>query len=283
MTNPKTLLDQLAILPKKSLGQNFIHDPNVLEKIVSIAELSPDDTVLEIGPGTGALTKHLAQALPQGQLIAVEIDQRLEPILRDRFGEMENVSFIFGDILEQRIGHIVPVDNYVVVANLPYYITSAILRHLLEAERRPRSIIITIQLEVGERLVAKPGDMSLLAVSVQFYAQAKIEMRINRAVFYPRPEIESAVVRLDLYETSPYDVPSEKLFFRVVKAGFSQKRKQLKNGIASGLDMTAEAASQLIESVGIDPRRRAETLAMEEWAALSRAYAELHHDDRFSN
>jgi 16S rRNA (adenine1518-N6/adenine1519-N6)-dimethyltransferase len=273
MTSPKALLDQLEILPKKSLGQNFIHDPHILEKIVTIAELSPDDKVLEIGPGTGALTEKLANAVPQGQVIAVEIDERLEPILTAKFAAQPNVKLIFADFLAHRLGQIAPTGDYVVVANLPYYITSAILRHLLESERRPRKLILTVQLEVAERLIAKPGDMSLLTVSVQFYARAKIAARINRAVFYPRPDVDSAVVRLDVYDQPPVEVPSEELFFRVVRAGFSQKRKQLKNGIAGGLDLDADFAAKLIDSAGIDPRRRAETLTLDEWAALSRAYA----------
>ena len=271
MTNPKQLLDQHEINPKKSLGQNFIHDPNILEKIVTIAELMPTDTVLEIGPGTGALTEHLAQAVKQ--VIAVEIDDRLEPILRARFVKQKNVKLIMGDILQTRLDQIVPQSDYVVVANLPYYITSAILRHLLETSHRARRLILTVQLEVAERLIAKPGDMSLLSVSVQFYAKVRIAARLNKAIFYPRPDVDSAVVRLDAYDKLIVDVPDEKMFFRIVRAGFGQKRKQLKNSLSADFPMSAEAATALIEAAGIDPRRRAETLTLEEWAAIARAHA----------
>ncbi|MFN8530283.1 MAG: 16S rRNA (adenine(1518)-N(6)/adenine(1519)-N(6))-dimethyltransferase RsmA [Anaerolineae bacterium] len=271
MTNPKQLLDQLEILPKKSLGQNFIHDPNVLEKIVTIADLGRDDTVLEIGPGTGALTEHLAPLARE--VIAVEIDERMEPILQARFSPTSNVRVVFADILQTNLRELVP-SNYVVVANLPYYITSAILRHLLETDHRAKRLILTVQLEVAERLIAKPGDMSLLSVSVQYYAKPKIAARINKAVFYPRPDVDSAVVRLDTYDKPPVEVPSDEAFFRIVRAGFAQKRKQLKNSLGDTLPMSHDAAAARIEQAGIDPRRRAETLTLQEWAALSRSFAQ---------
>jgi len=264
------LLDKHEIMPKKSLGQNFIHDPGVLEKIVTIAELMPTDTVVEIGPGTGALTEVLAGVAKQ--VIAIEIDQRLEPILRTRFARQKNVELVFGDILRTRMEQLVPYGDYVIVANLPYYITSAILRHVLETPRRASRLIMTVQLEVAARLVAKPGDMSLLSVSVQYYTKPRIAARLNRAVFYPRPEVDSAVVRLDAYDKSPVQVADDKLFFRIVRAGFAQKRKQLKNSLSADFPMPADVATALIEAAGIDPRRRAETLTLDEWAALTRAY-----------
>jgi len=264
------LLDKHEIMPKKSLGQNFIHDPGVLEKIVTIAELMPTDTVVEIGPGTGALTEVLAGVAKQ--VIAIEIDQRLEPILRTRFARQKNVELVFGDILRTRMEQLVPYGDYVIVANLPYYITSAILRHVLETPRRASRLIMTVQLEVAARLVAKPGDMSLLSVSVQYYTKPRIAARLNRAVFYPRPEVDSAVVRLDAYDKSPVQVADDKLFFRIVRAGFAQKRKQLKNSLSADFPMPADVAMALIEAAGIDPRRRAETLTLDEWAALTRAY-----------
>ncbi len=272
MTNPKNLLDQHEIVPKKGLGQNFIHDPNVLEKIATLAELMPDDTVLEIGPGTGALTAHIAPLARE--VIAVEIDERLMPILEARFEHAPNVRFLNQDILETHLREVVP-PGYVVVANLPYYITSAILRHLLENPPPAKRLILTVQLEVAERLIAKPGDMSLLSVSVQYYAKARIVMRINKAVFYPRPDVDSAVVRLDTHARPPVDVPNDAVFFRVARAGFAQKRKQLKNTLGDGLQIGHERAADMITSAGIDPKRRAETLSLEEWAALARAFHQL--------
>jgi 16S rRNA (adenine1518-N6/adenine1519-N6)-dimethyltransferase len=164
-------------------------------------------------------------------------------------------------------------EPFTVVANLPYYITSAILRALLEAPRRPRRLVLTVQQEVADRLTAAPGDLSLLAVSVQFYGQPRAIMRINPASFWPRPDVDSAVVRIDVYDRPPVDVPDERAFFRVVRAGFSQKRKQLKNALGAGLGLNGAAAAALLERAGVDPRRRAETLTLAEWGALARAAA----------
>lgn len=269
--NPKLLLEQYGLDAKKSLGQNFLHDPNVLEKIVSLAEVTPSDTVLEIGPGTGALTEVLVRHA--GRVVAVELDARLEPLLRGRFGHLPHVTLHFDDILKTDVRTLLQTDTFLVVANVPYYITSAILRHLLENDTRPQRLILTVQLEVAQRLVAQPDDMSLLSVSAQFYAQARIVMKLNPAVFYPRPDVTSAVVRMDVHRRPPVEVPSEAAFFAVVRAGFSQKRKQLRNAVGDGLRITADEAAHLLESAGIDPRRRAETLTLGEWAALARAYA----------
>lgn len=269
--NPKSLLDQYGIAPKKSLGQNFLHDPNLLQKIVMTAELRPDDTVLEIGPGTGALTVLLAQAARR--VIAIEVDERLKPALDRALEPYRNVWVIYQDVLTVDIPMLVRPDDYVVVANLPYYITSAILRHLLESDHPPRRLVLTVQMEVAERLIAQPPDMSLLSVSVQFFGQPRIVTRLNPAVFWPRPDVDSAVVRIDTYDKPPVDVPDAKTFFRVVRAGFGQKRKQLKNSISSGLRLDSESANALFEAAGIDSRRRAETLSLEEWASLTRAFA----------
>jgi 16S rRNA (adenine1518-N6/adenine1519-N6)-dimethyltransferase len=268
MTNPKSLLDRYGLEPKKGLGKNFRNDPNVLEKIVASAEVTPDDTVLEIGPGTGALTEALARHAKR--VIAVEIDERFEPILRERLEAYSNVEIVFRDILQTDVPSLVGEGEFIVVANVPYYITSAIIRHLLDVSGRPKRLVLTMQVEVAERLVAKPNDMSLLAVSAQYYGAVKIVMHIKAGAFWPRPEVDSAVVRLDTYAAPAVDVPDDQTFFRVVKAGFSQKRKQLKNSLGDGLHLSAEATVSWMESAGIDPRRRAETLTLAEWGALAR-------------
>jgi 16S rRNA (adenine1518-N6/adenine1519-N6)-dimethyltransferase len=267
--NPKTLLERHQIDPKKSLGQNFLHDPNLLDKIVASAEISPGDTVLEIGPGTGALTERLAQIA--ARVIAVELDERLRPILEERLQTFDNVGVIYEDILTVNVAEVIGDTSYIVVANVPYYITSAILKLLLEDSPRPRRIVLTVQQEVAERVIAKPGDMSLLAVSVQFFGKPRLVSRINPAAFWPRPDVDSAILRIDIYDQPAVNVPSEKAFFRVVRAGFSQKRKQLKNAISSGLSISNTNAVALIERADIDPQRRAETLTLEEWASLARA------------
>ena len=277
MTNPRHLLDSYGITPKKSLGQNFLHDPNALEKIVRAADLAPQDVVLEIGPGTGALTEWLAGIARR--VIAVELDDRLIPLLQHRFGDRDNVRLVHADILDLDLGlHIRPDEPYCVIANLPYYITSAILRFLLERPHRPNRLVVMVQNEVADRLVAQPGDLSLLGVSVQFYGKPRIVTRLSPAVFWPRPDVTSALVRIDTYGDRPaVPVPDEATFFRVVRAGFSQKRKQIRNALASGLSLGREETDRLLAAAGLDPQRRAETLSLEEWAALTSTVWEAGH------
>ncbi len=270
MTNPKRLLDSYGISPKKSLGQNFLHDPNALDKIIRAAELSPEETVLEIGPGTGALTDWLASVARR--VIAVELDDRLIPLLQYRFSDYPNVTLVHANILEVNLGlHIRPDEPYCVVANLPYYITSAILRYLFEQPHKARRLVVMVQNEVADRLVAPPGDLSLLGVSVQYYGRPRIITRLSPAIFWPRPDVTSALVRIDTYGDGerPVQVADEAAFFRVVRAGFSQKRKQLANALAAGLGIDKETAAALLTAAGIAPTRRAETLTLAEWAALA--------------
>ncbi len=269
--NPKALLEQHGLSPKKSLGQNFLHDPNALEKIVATAELMPTDTVVEIGPGTGALTAYLARAAKH--VISIELDERMRPVLEQTLAPYPNVAIIWDDVLNVDLLQVVGPKDFVVVANVPYYITSQILRHVLENDRRPRRVVMTVQLEVAERVAARVGEMSLLAVSVQFYGKPSLVSKLNPAVFWPRPDVESALLRIDTYDKPPVDVPDSQTFFRVVRAGFSQKRKQLKNALSGGLAINSNATAALLEAAGIDAKRRAETLSLEEWAALARAYA----------
>ncbi len=275
MADVPALLRRFAIQPKKSLGQNFLVDETALARIVAAAELGPQDTVLEIGPGLGTLTRRLAEAA--GQVIAVELDDRLIPALRYTLAPYRNVKIVHGDILELNVAELIASDekppvSYKVVANLPYYITSAALRHLLEAPVRPTLMVLTVQLEVAQRLTAGPGEMSLLAVSVQVYGQPRLLARIRAGSFYPVPKVDSAVVRLDLYE-QPL-VPLEDLagFFEVVRAGFSGRRKQLRNALSRGLNRDPQAITLALRQAGIDPTRRAETLSLEEWV---RVYANI--------
>lgn len=272
MTHPKTLLDQYDLQPKKSLGQNFIYDENVLARITAAANLQPADNVLEIGPGLGSLTRHLAQAA--GRVVAVELDDRLLPILQEELADLPNVEIVHADIL-----NVDPADwfgdtPYKVVANVPYYITGAILRHLLGGRSKPTMMVMTVQKEVAERLTAEPGEMSLLAVSVQFYGRPTIVEEIKAGAFWPRPEVDSAVVRIDLQDRPALSVANEEGFFRVVKAGFSQKRKQLQNNLR-GLGYSQEVIGQALAEAGVDGRRRAETLSLAEWTALHQSLQNL--------
>lgn len=271
MSSPKALLEQYELSPKKSLGQNFLHDPNALEKIIATADLMPEDTVLEIGAGTGALTERLAEYVRH--VFSLEVDDRLRPLLEDRLAQYNNIYMLFDDILKVDVLKLVGTKDFVVVANLPYYITTPILHQLLEAHRRPRRLVLLVQAELADRIVARPPDMSRLAVLVQFFGKANIVTRLKPAAFWPRPEIDSALLKIDPYTVPEVDVPDSAMFFRVVRAGFSQKRKQLKNAVGGGLGIKATAAGELLTEAGIDPKRRAETLTLAEWAALTRTYS----------
>ncbi len=262
------LLRAYNLRAKKSLGQNWLVDESALGRIAEAADLSPQDTVLEIGPGLGALTRHLAERA--GRVVAVELDPALFPALQQVLSGYSNVTLVEGDILRFDPVALAGGGSFKVVANLPYYITSAVIRHLLEASIRPSLIVLTVQLEVAQRITASPGDMSLLAVSVQFYGRPQIVARIHAGSFYPAPKVDSAVVRIEPYEHPAVDVPDADAFFAVVKAGFSQKRKQLHNALAAGLQRPQEEIALVLEHAGVDGRRRAETLALPEWAAITR-------------
>ena len=270
-SSPKALLDSYELFPKKSLGQNFMHDPQALDKIVACARLTPDDTVVEVGAGTGALTAKLAECA--GEVFAVEMDKRLQPILNDRFDEVSNVYLVYKDILKTDIRVLLGNQAFVVVANVPYYISSAILWHFLEAKQQPLRMVLTMQYEVAERIIAQDGTMNILAVALQYYGVPRIVGKLSPAVFWPRPNIYSAIVHIVTHASTPVDVPSANAFFRVVRAGFGMKRKQLKNALSGGLHIKSTMASNLLQIADIDPQRRAETLTLQEWARLTRSIA----------
>jgi 16S rRNA (adenine1518-N6/adenine1519-N6)-dimethyltransferase len=268
----RRLLARHSLRPKQRLGQTFLADESALEKVAAAAAIQPGDTVLEIGPGLGSLTRHLAERA--ARVIAVEVDGALLPALEEVLRPYANVEVIQADILQLDLGRVPGLaPGYLVAANIPYYITSAIVRRLVEAPVRPARIVLTVQREVAERIAAAPGDLSLLAVSVQFYAQPRIIARLPAGAFYPRPEVDSAVLRLDVLPQPAVSVADVEVFFRVVKAGFSQKRKQLRNALAGGLRLPPADADALLARAGLVSQRRAETLTLEEWAALANAFA----------
>lgn len=266
----RRLLKEFDIQPRKSLGQNFLADQRALERIVEAAELGPGDIVLEIGPGLGTLTRCLAAGA--GWVVAIELDQRLVEVLKQTLADLPNVEIIHGDILELNPADLLERQmasfQYKVVSNLPYYITSAVLRHLLTAKVRPKLMIVTVQLEVARRITAEPGDMSLLAVSVQFYGRPRIVARIKASAFYPSPQVDSAVIRIDLDGRPLVEVDDADSFFKVVRAGFAQRRKQLRNALAAELALPASEVAQALSRAGVDPKRRAQTLGIEEWAKV---------------
>lgn len=277
--DPRTLLRRYGLRPRRSLGQNFLVDPSAPDRIVAQAELGPDDVVLEVGAGLGTLTAPLASQA--GRVIAVETDPALVDVLRQELGGRDNVTIVHGDILELNPAHVLDVTpkggrplwgprlpHYHVVANLPYYITAPVLRHLLEAAVRPHRMVVTVQREVAARIVAQPSDMSVLTVGVQFYGAPRVGLRLKRGAFYPVPQVESAVVRVDLYDSPPVPVTDVARFFQVVRAGFAQRRKQLHNSLGARLHLPSQDVAAALASVGIDSRRRAETLTLAEWGTV---------------
>jgi 16S rRNA (adenine1518-N6/adenine1519-N6)-dimethyltransferase len=270
--NVPALLRQYDLRPSKGLGQNFLQDSAALQKIVSAADLGPADSVLEIGPGLGNLTRYLALAAKS--VTAVELDTRLFPALTAVLLSYKNVHLVQGDILALDPGSLMETPDYLVVANIPYYITSAVIRHLMESSPRPRRVVLTIQQEVAERICALPGEMSLLALSVQVYGRPQIKARIPAKAFYPSPNVDSAILCVDIYAEPVIPTPLLNIFFALSKAGFSQKRKTLRNSISAGMHLAPAEAGKLITVAGIDPQRRAETLSLEEWGRLGRKFVE---------
>jgi len=268
--NTTALLREHGLHAQKGLDQNFLQDLTALDKIVQAAEIQPDDVVLEIGPGLGSLTRYLA--LSAKSVTAVELDRELIPVLQTVLAPYPNTRVVEGDILQVSPASLVDTDDYLVVANVPYYITSAIFRHLLETSPRPRRMVLTIQKEVAERICAKPGDMSLLALSVQVYGQPKIVTILPAEAFFPVPKVDSAIIRVDMLPQPRIPTPLLDTFFHMAKAGFSQKRKTLRNSLSAGLRLSPAETGQLLELSGIDPMRRAETLNLDEWGSLCQQY-----------
>lgn len=265
-------IKRFQIKPKKSLGQNFLVEPAGLNKVLMAAQLEGNEQVLEIGAGLGSLTVLLAQSARD--VIAVEIDKTLFPALQDATQAYPNVRNIQGDIIECNLNELIGNGPFVVVANIPYYITSAIIRHLLEAHKRPNRMILTIQKEVADRIVAHDGKMSLLSLSVQVYANAERTGIIPAGAFYPAPDVDSAVLRLNLHEKPLIDEANLESFFKLAHAGFSQKRKTLRNSLSSGLNKPANEVEKLLEKAHIEASRRAETLTLNEWKALVSVFVE---------
>ena len=265
--NIPALLRRYQIHPHKGLGQNFLVDDDALRRIVGIAGIKRTDEVLEIGAGIGNLTRYLTAYAHK--VIAVEIDSQLIPVLKEMLKYSTNVEIIQGDILSIELADLPLHSGFKVVANIPYYLTSALIRKLLESPLHPNRLVLTLQREVAERICAQPGDMSLLALSVQVYGLPSIVEHLPAEAFYPSPKVDSCVVLIDRYKEPV--IPQENLntYFRLAKAGFSNKRKTMRNSLSAGLSMPANQIELMLTVNGIDPKRRAETLSLEEWATLT--------------
>lgn len=286
MEDPRLVLRRHGLAPRKALGQNFLVSSTAPVRIAELAALDIEDTVLEVGAGVGTLTAALAARA--GRVLAVETDDHLLPVLQQELAAFENVSFIHGDILELDPAELLGVQSqpalplwgqrlphYSVVANLPYYITAAVIRHLLEASVRPQRMVVTVQREVAKRIVAGPGEMSLMALGIQFYGQPRLALRLKRGAFFPPPKVESAVVCIDLYDNPPVPVEDVARFFKVVRAGFAQKRKQLRNTLSSSLRLVPQEVAAALTDVDVDSTRRAETLTLPEWQRVVAALTPL--------
>ena len=267
------LLNSNRVILKKSLGQNFLTDPDALDMITAAAEIPANSSVLEVGPGLGSLTRHLAKAARR--VVAVELDTRLIPLLRQVMQPFDNVTIVHGDILKLAPGELMTESGYLVVANIPYYITSALIRHLLEAPQKPKRMVLTVQREVAGRICAAPGNMSLLALGVQVYGIPHPVACIPAAAFYPPPKVDSAVIRIDILPEPVIPASQIDTFFHLAKAGFSQKRKTLRNALSAGLRLSPSDGASLLMQAGINPQRRAETLSLEEWGKLTTCYGDL--------
>ncbi|GAB4202105.1 MAG: 16S rRNA (adenine(1518)-N(6)/adenine(1519)-N(6)) -dimethyltransferase RsmA [Roseiflexaceae bacterium] len=275
----RAALRSLELRPTRGMGQNFLIDSQALAQIVAAGELDLQDMVLEIGPGLGVLTWELLHAA--GRVVAIELDRRLAARLRTEFPDEARLTIVERDVLniapEEALAVAGPLpERYKVIANLPYAITSAVLRHLLEAAFPPELMVVLVQWEVAQRITARPGDLSVLAHSVQIYADPEIVARVPAASFHPAPAVDSAILRLRRHPRPAVEVDSIDGLMRVIKSGFLQARKKLGNALpggmaAMGMRVDKQRVGELLRSLNIDPDRRAETLTLEEWAAVYNA------------
>lgn len=277
----RELKDQYGFRFSKSLGQNFLVDKNIRDKIVEGSLISPEDLVIEIGPGAGVLTQALAEKA--GRVVAIEIDRNLIPILEDTLRDAPNVEVLQGDILRCDLAGIIAARKgqgaVRFVGNLPYYITTPIILRILEEGIPADSITVMVQKEVADRMAARPGtkEYGALTVAVNFYCEIARIASVPRDVFYPMPQVDSAVLRLDVRKQPPVALTDTKLFFEVVKAGFAMRRKTLLNTLTGLRGLNKVRIGEVLAAAGIDPARRAETLDLDEFARLANLIAEETH------
>ena len=279
----KEILAKHGFSVKKSLGQNFIVDPNILVNIVAATGLDKDTNVVEVGPGIGALTEHLARA--SKEVVAFEIDDRLLPVLADTLSPYDNVEIVHTDVLKANLGEILTPrlnleERLMVVANLPYYITTPIIMHFLESEVRIDGLVIMTQKEVGDRITAAPGTKAYgsLSIAIQYYMEAEIAFIVPKTVFVPQPNVDSAIIKLTRREQPSVIVKNEKIFFQVARAAFVQRRKTLWNNLLVRYGKEEEIKEKLVKALelaDIDPKRRGETLSLAEFGRLSDAIVEF--------
>ncbi len=267
------LLRDLGLSPRKALGQHFLVSPGVLARILDAADIAPDDRVVEVGPGLGVLTRGLVDR--GARVTAVELDDEMAAALARSFAEHDRVRIVHADARTVDLGSLSPSgEPYLVVANLPYYAATPIVRRFLEAEHPPRRLVVTVQREVARSMTAKPGGLGLLGLGVQFYGVPRIVTAIRPGAFYPPPKVTSAVVRIDLHREPLLPASQREGFFALARAAFSAPRKQLRGGLSHALGRPPDTVANLLRRGGVDPVRRPATLALYEWAALYRVFHE---------
>ncbi len=264
----RNLLYMHNMRPNKGFGQNFLIDRSVLMRIVEAAEIDADDEILEVGAGTGVLTRELAQRARR--VVAVELERDMLALLAKTTSFYSNVELIARNLLFLNPVEVFGQSAYKLVANLPYYITAPTFRHFLESANPPRTLVVMVQQEVAERIVARPGDLSVLAISIQFYGTPRIVAHVPASSFYPAPKVDSAILRVDVHPDTLLSPTERESFFRVVQAGFSERRKQLHNSLTHGLHYKNEIVRGWLTEASIDASRRAETLSITEWLQLWR-------------
>lgn len=269
ITDIKRTLKAYGAYTRKDLGQHFLVDAEALATIVEAADIKKDDCVVEVGPGMGVLTRELCKKAKE--VVAIEFDKAMIAIVKTSCIKHANLRVENADILKFDTSGL---GQYKLVANLPYYITSAVIRLFLEADNKPEDMVLLVQREVAERICAKPSRMSILAVSVQFYGNPKIIDVVPRTAFFPAPKVDSAIIKIKVYRKPLFDVDS-RLFFRIVKAGFGEKRKQLTNSLTGGLGLNKETTDILLAEAKVSTMARAESLAMIDWYNIYNAYQKL--------
>ncbi len=260
------LLSRHHMRPNKSFGQNFLVSRAVLQQMVETADLEASDQVLEVGAGTGVLTRELARKARR--VVAVEMEENMLALLAKTTSDFSNIELVARNLLYLNPEEVFGRARYKLVANLPYYITAPTFRHFLESANPPGLLVVMVQYEVAQRIVAEPGDLSLLGVSVQFYGQPRIVARVPARAFYPAPKVDSAILRVEVHPQAPLTPRERDSFFRVVQAGFSERRKQLHNSLAHGLHRKDEEIRGWLAAAQIEASRRAETLSIDEWLRL---------------
>ncbi|MEG6521307.1 16S rRNA (adenine(1518)-N(6)/adenine(1519)-N(6))-dimethyltransferase RsmA [Desulfotomaculum sp. 1211_IL3151] len=288
LTSPsvvKEIIKSHGFRVRKALGQNFLMDANIIDKIVNAADLAPEDLVFEIGPGLGVLTRRLARSA--GKVIAVEIDQTLLPILQETLADFDNIQVVHADALKVNFDQIASeytagafgpnAKSFNLVANLPYYITTPLLMHLLTSGFNLNRMVVMMQKEVADRLQASPGgkDYGSLSVAVQYYTVPEIVAKVPKTVFYPAPEVESAVIRLTRRKVPPVSLQSEEMFFKIVRAAFGQRRKTLLNSLTGSGLADKETWLKILSEIEIEPSRRGETLTIQDFALLANTFCAI--------